>query len=62
MRTLLIAALAIVSFASTMTYRPADANAIVCARGVYRAACAGPNGAVVVRRPYYRRGIVVRRY
>ena len=28
-----------------------EANAIVCARGVYRAGCAGPNGAVVARRP-----------
>ena len=24
-----------------------EANAVVCARGVYRAGCAGPNGAVV---------------
>jgi hypothetical protein len=28
-----------------------DANAVVCARGVVRAGCAGPAGAVVVRRP-----------
>jgi hypothetical protein len=28
-----------------------DANAVVCARGVYRAGCAGAGGAVVVRRP-----------
>jgi hypothetical protein len=28
-----------------------DANAVVCARGVYRAGCAGPAGAVVVRKP-----------
>jgi len=27
-----------------------EANAVVCARGVYRAGCAGPNGAVGVRR------------
>jgi hypothetical protein len=27
------------------------ANAIVCARGVVRAGCAGPNGAVAVRKP-----------
>jgi hypothetical protein len=27
------------------------AKAVVCARGVYRAGCAGPRGAVVVRRP-----------
>ena len=28
-----------------------DANAVVCARGVVRAGCAGPAGAVVVRKP-----------
>jgi hypothetical protein len=54
MRSLVLAALAIVSFAAMMTYRPADANAFVCARGIYRAGCVGPNGAVVVRPPYYR--------
>jgi hypothetical protein len=27
------------------------AHAVVCAKGVYRAGCAGPNGAAVVRRP-----------
>jgi hypothetical protein len=33
------------------------ANAVVCARGVYRAGCVGPHGAVGVRRgiaPVYR--------
>ena len=29
-----------------------EANAVVCARGVYRAGCAGPRGAVVAHRPY----------
>ena len=29
------------------------AHALVCGRGFYRAGCAGPNGAVVVRRPGY---------
>jgi len=54
MRLLLLAALAIMSFTATMTYRPADANAVVCERGVYRAGCVGPyGGAVVARRPYY---------
>lgn len=38
---------------------PVDANAIVCARGVARAGCAGPNGAVVARRPAPR-AVVVR--
>jgi hypothetical protein len=28
-----------------------SAQAVVCAKGVYRAGCAGPNGAVAVRRP-----------
>ncbi|MEI7869436.1 MAG: hypothetical protein WCI11_16220 [Candidatus Methylumidiphilus sp.] len=37
-----------------------DAQAVVCARGVYRAGCAGPNGAVVARRPVApRRAVVV---
>ena len=38
----------------TMTSVP-DANAAVCARGVHRAGCAGPRGAVVVHRPMYHR-------
>ena len=38
-----------------------EANAVVCARGVYRAGCAGPRGAVAVRRAPVRRGVVVRR-
>jgi len=46
-----------------------EANAVVCARGVYRAGCAGPRGAVVARRPVVvprrvvvaPRGVVVRR-
>ena len=29
-----------------------EANAVVCARGVYRAGCAGPHGAVGVHRGY----------
>jgi hypothetical protein len=31
-----------------------EANAVVCARGVYRAGCAGPRGAVVTHRHCYR--------
>ena len=30
-----------------------EASAVVCARGVYRAGCAGPNGAIGVRRGVY---------
>ena len=39
-----------------------EANAVVCARGVYRAGCAGPRGAVTVRRApvVHRRVIIVR--
>ncbi len=32
------------------------AHAFVCGRGFYRAGCAGPNGAVMVRRPGYGMG------
>jgi hypothetical protein len=28
-----------------------EAKAVVCARGLYRAGCAGPRGTVVARRP-----------
>lgn len=41
-----IAAAALVTLASVP-----DANAVVCAKGVYRAGCTGPNGTAVVRRP-----------
>ena len=30
-----------------------DANAVVCAKGVYRAGCVGPRGAVTARRGYH---------
>jgi hypothetical protein len=51
MRSFLLLAAAFVAFAATMTFETTDANAVVCARGVYRAGCAGPRGAVVARRP-----------
>lgn len=51
MRSILLIASALLAFAATMTFEASDANAVVCARGVYRAGCAGRNGAVVVRRP-----------
>lgn len=51
MRAILLIASALLAFAATMTFKSSDANAVVCARGVYRAGCAGRNGAVVVRRP-----------
>jgi hypothetical protein len=51
MRSLLLIAAALIAFGATLTFEPTDAQAVVCARGVYRAGCAGPNGAVVVRNP-----------
>jgi hypothetical protein len=51
MRAMLIGALALVAFAASMTLETRDANAVVCAAGVYRAGCAGYRGAVVVRKP-----------
>jgi hypothetical protein len=38
---------------------PMDANAAVCARGVYRAGCVATGGAVVVGRPAVRPAVVV---
>jgi hypothetical protein len=51
MRSFLLIAAAVLAIGATMTFETTDANAVVCARGVVRAGCAGPNGAVVVRRP-----------
>lgn len=52
-------------FFTGLTAVTSDANAVVCARGVYRAGCVGPHGAVGVRRAPVvvapRRGVVVRR-
>lgn len=42
----------------TVVAIPVEANAVVCARGVVRAGCAGPNGAVVARRPAPRAVVV----
>jgi hypothetical protein len=51
LRSFLLIASAVIAFGATMTVESTDANAVVCARGVYRAGCAGYRGAVVVRRP-----------
>ena len=48
MKTIALAALMVGMLLATV----ADANAVVCARGVYRAGCAGAHGAAVVHRPY----------
>ena len=39
-----------------------DANAVVCAKGVVKAGCAGPNGAAVVTKPVPRPATGVRVY
>jgi hypothetical protein len=44
------ASLAFVALFVLMASAP-EASAVVCARGVYRAGCAGPHGAVVAQRP-----------
>jgi hypothetical protein len=51
MRLFILSALAITAFVTTMVIDRSDANAVVCARGVYRAGCVGARGAVVVH-PY----------
>jgi hypothetical protein len=51
MRSLLLAGAALLAFSATMTMESRTASAVVCADGVVRAACAGPRGAVVVKKP-----------
>jgi hypothetical protein len=65
MKYLIISLLLAGSFIAASTM---EASAVVCARGVYRAGCAGPHGAVVAGRPVVRpvvvaprRAVVVRR-
>ena len=55
MRLFVTTALTVATIVATMLVGFTQANAVVCARGVYRAGCAGPHGAFVVHRhPYYR--------
>ena len=51
MRSLLLAGAALLACSATMTVESRTASAVVCADGVVRAGCAGPRGAVVVRKP-----------
>ncbi len=63
MKSLIQMGLALGMIVGAMAVTMEDATAVVCARGVYRAGCAGPHGAVGVRRaPVYRRPVAVRRY
>jgi hypothetical protein len=50
MRMALSASLAVIAFVATMAASSKDANAVVCAAGVYRAGCAavGVDGAAAV--------------
>jgi hypothetical protein len=64
MKSLIQAGLALGLFFGTMAVTMEEANAVVCARGVYRAGCVGPRVAVGVRRApvaVVRRPVVVRR-
>ena len=60
----IITAAAAAAFLGVLISFVPQADAIVCARGVYRAGCAGPHGAVVGHRGYggVYRGGVYRRY
>lgn len=51
MRSSLSAGATLLAFAAFMIFQSGTASAAVCANGVYRAGCAGPRGAVVVRKP-----------
>ena len=51
-RQIITAAAAAAVFLGVLISFVPQADAIVCARGVYRAGCVGPNGAVGVRRGY----------
>jgi hypothetical protein len=53
MKYLMIAVLLLGGFVALAA--TTEANAVVCAAGVYRAGCAGVRGAAVVRRPVVRR-------
>lgn len=63
MKSLIQVGLALGLFVGAMAVTMEDANAVVCARGVYRAGCVGPRGAVGVRRGpvVVRHPVVVRR-
>jgi hypothetical protein len=49
-RTLLLAVSVLGFSVITALATPPPANAVSCVNGVYRAGCAGPNGAAVVRK------------
>ncbi len=46
--------------AGSLSLLTTEASAVVCAKGVYRAGCVGPNGAIVGHRGYYGGGAYYR--
>ncbi len=51
--------------AGSLSIYATEASALVCAKGVYRAGCVGPNGAIAGPRAYvhpYRSGTIVRHH
>jgi hypothetical protein len=60
MRPFLLTALAAISFVTVMTVEIREANAVVCAEGVYRAGCVSGVGRVGVGRAAYGRAGVGR--
>ncbi|ACK52538.1 conserved hypothetical protein [Methylocella silvestris BL2] len=57
MKRFILAASTALVMMGAMAASVEEAGAVVCARGVYRAGCAGPNGAVVARRGVYARPV-----
>jgi hypothetical protein len=51
MRSVVLAASAVLAIGAAVTFNSTAAHAAVCADGVVRAGCAGPRGAVVVKKP-----------
>lgn len=63
MKYLAALSIGLFTFLAGWTFQPSQAEAFVCARGVYRAGCVGPRGVAVVRRPaHYRGGYAYRGY
>jgi hypothetical protein len=56
MKAIVTAALGALLLASI----PVEANAVVCAKGVYRAGCAGPHGVATTARPVAVRPVAAR--
>ena len=50
MKTTILTAVAALIVMGSVMASVEEAGTVVCARGVYRAGCAGPRGAAVVRR------------